>query len=99
MAYSNLLIWWIISISWSALFLIAVSFYLYWRSRSRHTDFSKGVMGIAKDFLFVWILAALLILYIVTINNSSSVIFAAGNVVVEIVLVIYTVRNRVKRSV
>jgi len=98
MAYSNLLTWWIVSISWSALFLIAVSFYLYWRSRSRHTGFSKGVLGKAKDFVFVWILAALLILYIVTINNSSSIVFAAGNVVVEIVLVIYTVRNRARRN-
>jgi len=98
MTYSNLLTWWIVSISWSALFLIAVSFYLYWRTRSRHVGFSKGVLGKAKDFVFVWVLAALLVLYIVTINNSSSLVFAAGNVVVEAVLVVYTVRNRGRRN-
>ena len=98
MAYSNLLTWWIVSISWSALFLIAVSFYLYWKSRIPHTGLSRGILGIAKDFVFVWVLAALLILYIATINNSSSILFAAGNIVVEVVLIFYTVKNRGKRS-
>jgi len=97
MAYSSLLTWWIVSISWSALFLIAVSFFLYWKSRVHHTGFS-GMLGVVKDFVFVWVLAALLILYIVTINNSSSLLFVAGNIVVEIVLIFYTVKNRGKRS-
>ena len=98
MIYENLLTWWMISISWSALFLIAVSFYLYWK-RSPQLGFSRGIIGKAKDFMFVWILTSLLILYIFTINNSSAVIFAAGNIVVEIVLVVYTVRNRGRKTV
>ena len=87
-----------ISISWSALFLIAVSFYLYWKRRPQ-LGFSRGIIGKAKDFMFVWILTSLLILYIFTINNNSAVIFAAGNIVVEIVLVVYTVRNRGRKTV
>jgi len=97
MIYSNLLNWWMISISWSALFLIAVSFYLYWKSRPR-SGFSRGILGKARDFIFVWILTALLILYIFTINNSSAIIFAVGNIAVEIVLVIYSIRNRSKKT-
>jgi hypothetical protein len=93
MIYSNLLTWWMISISWSALFLIAVSFYLYWKSRPR-AGFSPGLLGKAKDFSFVWILTSLLVLYIFTINNRSATIFVAGNIVVEIILVVYAVRNR-----
>jgi len=33
-------------------------------------------------------------LYIVSINRTSAVIFAVGNIVVEIVLFAYTVRNK-----
>ena len=95
--YSNLMNWWMISISWSALFLIAVSFYLYWK-RKPHSEFSRGLAGKAKDFVFVWILTSLLILYIFTINNSSAIVFAAGNIIVELVLVIYTIRNRSKKA-
>jgi len=94
--YSDKLIWWMVSISWSAPFLIAVSFYLYWKRR-RQSEPSHGILGRAKDFVFVWILASLLLLYIYTINNSSAVIFAAGNIIVEIVLIVYTVRNRGKK--
>ncbi len=97
MLYSSLLTWWMISISWCALFLIAVSTYLYWKTR-KPSGFSSGILGKAKDFIFVWILACLLILYILTINDSSAIIFAAGNVIVEIVLVVYTIRNRGKKT-
>ena len=97
MIYSNLLNWWMISISWSALFLIAVSFYLYWKRRPQ-SGFSSGILGKAKDFIFVWVLTCLLILYIFTINNSSAMIFAAGNIIVEAILVVYTVRNRGKKT-
>jgi hypothetical protein len=46
------------------------------------------------DFLFVLVLAGLLGLYILSINQTSAVIFAAGNIVVEIVLFVYTIKNR-----
>ena len=98
MFYSNLLLWWMISISWSALFLVGVSFYLYWKRRLQ-MDFSAGLKGKAIDFIFVWVLAGLLALYIFTINNSSATIFAVGNIVVELILVVYTVKHRVRKSI
>ena len=96
--YSSTMIWWMVSISWSAIFLIVVSFYLYWKGRRPQSESSQGIIGKAKDFVFVWVLTSLLVLYIFTINNSSAVIFAAGNIIVEIILVIYTVRNRGKKT-
>ena len=96
MIYSNLLGWWVVSISWSALFLIAVSFYLYWKKRPHQG--ARGLSSIFNDFVFVWVLAGLLILYIVTVNNSSSMVFAVGNVIVEVVLIVYTLKNRSKKT-
>jgi hypothetical protein len=40
------------------------------------------------------VLAALLGLYIVSIDRTSSLIFAAGNIIVEVILVAYTVKNK-----
>lgn len=96
--YSSTMIWWMVSISWSAIFLIVVSFYLYWKGPRPQSESSQGIIGKAKDFIFVWILTSLLVLYIYTINNSSAVIFAAGNIIVEVILVVYTVRNRAKKT-
>ena len=62
-------------------------------------DFSAGLKGKAIDFIFVWVLAGLLALYIFTINNSSATIFAVGNIVVELILVVYTVKHRVRKSI
>jgi hypothetical protein len=47
----------------------------------------------AKDFVFVWILIGLLVLYVVSIGEGSYLLFAAGNVVVEIILIVYTLRS------
>jgi len=97
MIYLDLVSWWMISISWSALFLIAVSFYLYWK-RKPPAGFSPGILGKVKDFVFVWILTSLLILYILSIRGSSASLFAVGNIIVEIILVLYTVTKRGKRT-
>ena len=92
--YSDLLGWWSISISWSAVFLIAVSLYLYWIKGKRINERTRIFSRIAlKDFVFVWILAGLLALYIVSIYRGSSLIFAAGNLVVEAILVVYAIRK------
>jgi len=93
--YSDLLGWWSISISWSAVFLIGVSLYLYWDRRKRFTEGTQ-VLGRVKlkDFVFVWILAGLLGLYIVSIYRTSSLVFAAGNLIVEAILIVYTIRNK-----
>jgi cbb3-type cytochrome oxidase subunit 3 len=97
MAYSDLLVWWSVSISWSAVFLIAVSLYLYWDRRKRHPEGSRILNRFRlSDFVFVWVLAGLLCLYIVSIYRGSSLIFAAGNIVVEAILVVYTLKHRLK---
>lgn len=96
-SYSDLLLWWSVSISWSAVFLIAVSLYLYWDRRRRHPEGSQILNRFRlSDFVFVWVLAGLLGLYIVSIYRGSSLIFAAGNIAVEIILVVYTFRNKLR---
>jgi hypothetical protein len=51
-----------------------------------------------KDFVFVWILLVLLIFYIVSIQVESIVIFAAGNILVEILLIAYLLKNRTEKT-
>jgi cbb3-type cytochrome oxidase subunit 3 len=93
--YSDLLGWWSISISWSAVFLIGVSLYLYWDRRKRFTEGTRIFSRVKlRDFIFVWVLAGLLGLYIVSIYRTSSLVFAAGNLIVEAILVVYTIRNK-----
>jgi heme/copper-type cytochrome/quinol oxidase subunit 2 len=92
--HSLLLFWWTISISWSALFLVLVSLYLYWDRRKRHPQGSQVPSRFSSDFVFVWVLIGLLALYIVSIYRSSSTVFVAGNVVVEFALILYAIRNR-----
>jgi heme/copper-type cytochrome/quinol oxidase subunit 2 len=91
--YSVLLLWWTVSITWSAVFLIVVSVYLYWDRRKRHPQGSQMPSHLRSDFVFVWVLVSLLALYIVSIYRNSSAIFLAGNVVVEVFLVTYAIRN------
>ncbi len=93
MQSSNLLFLWALSISWSAAFLIAVSVYLYARRKHRAPDEASSHVRV-NDFVFVIVLAALLGLYIVSIYRTSSLIFAAGNIIVEVILVAYTVKNK-----
>jgi len=90
-------IWWIITISWSIAFLILVSIYLYGNSGTKRKESSRttsNTVRLGKDFVFVWVLLSLLIFYIVSVNIGSAVVFAAGNIVVEAILVIHLVKNR-----
>lgn len=92
--------WYVIAISWSIVFLILVSFFLYSKrkpplgSSEMHPSFSK----VAGDFVFVWVLIALLFFYIVTVVVKSDILFAVGNVVVELLLIFYIMRNRPKQT-
>ena len=98
--YSNLMGFWAVCISWSALFLTAVSIYLYMdsrKNRKRHAP-ATGGLGFVRDFVFVWILLGLLGLYIVSIDRASSILFASGNIVVEAILIAYAVKNRPSRG-
>lgn len=93
--YPDLMVFWAVCISWSALFLTAVSIYLYLDSRkSRRQGAHFNRFGFLRDFVFVWVLLGLLGLYIVSIDRGSSIVFASGNVVVEALLIAYTVKNR-----
>jgi len=94
MQYSDLLFVWGISISWCAIFLIAVSIFLYVRRKHRSPDKASSSQVRLNDFVFVIVLTALLGLYILSIDRTSSLIFAAGNIVVEAVLLLYTVKNK-----
>jgi hypothetical protein len=94
MDYSNLFGWWISSISFNIIFVIFASVYLYKRRKPQASAQSGGkVQRWLKDFTFVWILLALLILYVVSVGQGSYILFASGNVVVEIVLIVYVVRS------
>lgn len=94
--YPNLIGFWAVCITWSALFLTAVSIYLYVDSRKnrKQTDHVRSRFGFVGDFVFVWVLLGLLGLYIVSIDRGSSIVFASGNLVVEALLIAYTLKNR-----
>ena len=91
---------WAVCISWSALFLTGVSIYLFMDSRKnrRQDEHAMGGLRFVTDFVFVWILLGLLGLYIVSIDRGSSTLFASGNLVVEALLIAYTVKNRPPRG-
>jgi uncharacterized membrane protein len=92
--------WYAITISWSIVFLTIASIYIYLDSRrTGKTRCAKmNPANLTRDFVFVWVLLGLLILYIVSINRSSSILFAAGNIVTEVVLLAYAVKNRTRET-
>jgi len=97
----DLFTWWAICISGGSVFLTLVSIYLYTSSRAKRREgkqASKKATNIVKNFIFVWILLSLLVFYIISINIGSLVIFAAGNIVVEALLILYLIRNRTEKS-
>jgi hypothetical protein len=92
--YSGLFGWWISSITFNIVFVILASIYLYRRrNRDPGQQTGGGIKQWAKDFTFVWILLSLLVLYVVSIGEGSYLLFATGNIVVEIVLVVYVMRS------
>lgn len=96
-AYPDLMIFWAVCISWSAVFLTVVSIYLYIDSRKNLVMSDQSLRSrsrLARDFVFVWVLLGLLGLYIVSIDRGSSVLFAGGNILVEALLLVYTVKSR-----
>ena len=96
----DLFTWWMISISFSIVFLTIVSIYLYAnraceRTQEKTKTTAKGVL---TNFIFVWVLIGLLLFYIVAVKLGSAPIFAAGNIVVELVLIAYLLKNKTTRS-
>ncbi|MCJ7423838.1 hypothetical protein MUP01_06165 [Candidatus Bathyarchaeota archaeon] len=97
----DLFTWWTITISGGAIFHTLVSIYLYAgtranRERSKRTI--KNAISLMKNFVFVWVLLGLLIFYILSINIGSDIVFAAGNILVEALLIVYLIRNRKRES-
>jgi hypothetical protein len=97
MPYPELFTWWAATITWSTVFLTLISIYLYIDSAKRRKQVGQKGQGAGKlvrDFTFVWVLLGLLFLYIVTIDQNSATMFAVGNIVVEILLLIYLWMNK-----
>ena len=92
MPYAELFEWWIVTISWSMAFPIAVSVYLY-RARRGRTGAPARISSLAKDFTFVWFLLGLLAFYVVAVGGGSSFLFALGNLVFEGLLLLYVLRS------
>ena len=92
--------WWVISISFSIVFLTIVSIYLYANRACERTERKQKTKAgnFVKNFVFVWVLIGLLIFYIVTVNLRSAELFAAGNIVVEIILITYLLMSRKERT-
>lgn len=93
--------WWAACISGGSVFLTLVSIYLYVSSRTkRRTGRPRGAgaLRFGIDFMFVWILLGLLVFYIVSIDIGSAAIFAAGNILVEALLIIYLLKNKKGKS-
>ena len=80
--------------------MIVTGIYLYVNSRAeRKEDAQKqSLLKVVKDFRFSWILVGLLIFYIITIYLASAPLFAVGNIVVEVILILYIVSNGTNRT-
>lgn len=87
--------WWIWSITFNIAFVIAASTYLYIRRKRPEKEVLTGIgrlVRVLKDFVFVWVLVALLIFYVYAVGVGSAFLFAVGNVVVEVLLVVYALK-------
>ncbi|MGD0451516.1 MAG: hypothetical protein ABSA79_10755 [Candidatus Bathyarchaeia archaeon] len=89
--YSDLFSWWIYSISFSIAFLVVISIYLY-ANRCKKEKKTTALTH-SKNFAFVWVLVSLLFFYIFSIKITSALVFAAGNIVVEVILITYLLKN------
>ncbi len=102
----DLFTWWALSISFSSIFLVLISIYLYSGSKSKRSEGAAKVaktvdaVKLVKSFAFVWVLLGLLVFYIFSVQLGagilSEVVFAFGNLVVEALLIFYLLRNREK---
>jgi hypothetical protein len=109
MTEADLFAWWAISISFSIVFITLISAYLYIGSKSKRKGGKQkkaSALRIGKDFAFVLVLVSLLIFYLFSIQIArtsnasllSETIFAAGNIVVEALLILYLLTNRKNES-
>jgi hypothetical protein len=91
--YQELFSWWAATITSGIMFLIVVSSAIYyWRKRP--VSSKSTASNVVREFSFVWALMALLILYLISINLGSYILFAIGNIIVEVLLLIYVFLKR-----
>lgn len=98
----DLFTWWMICISFSILFIIIVAIYIYRANRLKRTTLSgepsSEQLPTAVKFVFIWVLASLLVFYIISVYLGSILFFAIGNIVVEILLIGYLFKNKTKKD-
>jgi len=92
----NLFAWWAATISGGSIFQVLVAIYIYIKQRKKRKENKKIAknVDILKEFIFVWILLGLLIFYIISIKIGSAAIFALGNIIVEVILIVYLMKNK-----
>jgi hypothetical protein len=92
--------WYVITISWSIVFLIVASIFLFAKRRvaADSKQAHPSISLIIRDFTFVWVLLSLLVFYIVTVIVRSDIFFAVGNLIFELLLLLYVYRNRPKKT-
>jgi amino acid transporter len=103
----DLFAWWALSISFSSIFLVVISTYLYFGSRTKRTDKAEeqakgaNTVKLVTNFAFVWVLLGLLVFYIFSVQlgagTFSEAVFAFGNIIVEALLIFYLLRARENR--
>ena len=93
--YPNLFVWWAGTITFGILFLVCVSAVLYLLSKKKgeitSTGLINGLLNTAKNYAFVWVLLALLVLYLVSIDGQNYLMFAVGNVIIEVLVFGYLI--------
>lgn len=98
----DLFTWWIISISWSIIFLVLIGIYLYSGSKTRRIETGKDTpsnpLRVAGHFMILWILLGLLAFYVIAVDLGSALFFALGNIAVEIIILVHITRNRSRDS-
>ncbi|MGA1974399.1 MAG: hypothetical protein ABSG92_02080 [Conexivisphaerales archaeon] len=96
MAALGLFDYYIITISFSIAFILAVSLFLYSKRKGPAAggQVRTSVRTTLANFTFICVLTALLVFYIVTVYIRSYMLFAIGNIVVELLLVYYVMKNR-----
>jgi len=92
MFYPQLFNWWIGSITFNILFVIVASIYLYKRRKTKQLSgqsVAQRIRHVVYDFVFVWFLLGLLIFYVISVGEGSYLLFLEGNIVVEVLLLIF----------
>jgi hypothetical protein len=96
--YPNLFVWWAGTITFGILFLVCISVVLFLLSKKKEEVANKGLVKrlilTAKNYAVVWVLLTLLVLYLVSIDGQNYLMFAVGNVIIEVLVFGYLLATR-----